>query len=170
MTQQRYEGVMVDHCHKCGGTWLDHGEIEQIVADQTSTFDEQAKIKAVAAKGKDHRAPKNLRCPKCQSVMEKFQYMFNSGVYIDRCSRGHGIYFDHGELEKVQIVMEEALLRTGNHSTQIAETAISGQKVCPRDGVALREVTYETERIDRCDRCGGVWCDLDELGQTHGTA
>jgi Zn-finger nucleic acid-binding protein len=36
---------------------------------------------------------------------------------------------------------------------------------CPRCDGRLHEVTYEDVRIDRCDKCHGIWLDAGELEQ-----
>lgn len=30
LTESKFEEVLVDTCHKCGGVWLDSGELEQL--------------------------------------------------------------------------------------------------------------------------------------------
>lgn len=39
---------------------------------------------------------------------------------------------------------------------------------CPRCDGKLHEVTYEDVRIDRCDKCHGIWLDSGELEQIVG--
>ncbi|HXG65069.1 MAG TPA: zf-TFIIB domain-containing protein, partial [Blastocatellia bacterium] len=36
---------------------------------------------------------------------------------------------------------------------------------CPKCDGALVEVVYEDVRIDRCNKCNGVWLDAGELEQ-----
>ena len=165
MKPELYEGVTIDHCNHCGGTWLDHGEVEKIAHNHSTTFDEDIKINALGKKGTDHRNQQLIQCPKCKTAMQTHQYLFNSGVYIDQCPQKHGFYFDNGELEKLQIVVEEALLRRGMHSSQKGNNTLSRVKICPRHHTNLETVTYETEHIDRCKECGGVWLDSNELGR-----
>ena len=165
MVQEHYEGVLIDHCKKCGGNWLDRGEVEQVVNDHSTTFSDAEKIKALESKGTDHRKGQEVKCPKCHAQMGTHQYMFNSGVFIDSCPNRHGFYFDNGELEKAQIVMEEYLLQRGKHSSQTTDPDYTDKKICPRDAVPLHEVGYESEVVDRCSKCHGFWCDDDELGR-----
>ena len=165
--QELYEGVLIDHCHHCGGTWLDHGEVEKIAHNHATNFEEDIKAKALGKKGTDHRGQQMVHCPKCNMQMQTHQYLFNSGVYIDQCPNKHGFYFDNGELEKLQIVVEEALLQRGLHSTQKGNTPPSKTKICPRHLSNLSTITYESEHIDRCNECGGIWLDSDELGRIN---
>ena len=165
MKPELYESVRIDHCHHCGVTWLDHGEVEKIAHNHSTTFDEDIKSKALGKRGTDHRNQQLVHCPKCKASMQTYQYLFNSGVNIDQCPQKHGFYFDHGELEKLQIVVEEALLRRGMHSSQKGDKTPGKTKICPRHHTELATITYEKEHIDRCRDCGGVWLDSNELGR-----
>lgn len=165
MRSEHYEGVQIDRCNTCGGTWLDEGELRQVVQQTNTTFTDEEKMAAMSRKGQDQRERKPLPCPKCKATMTTFQYLYNSGVFIDSCPAGHGIYLDNHELSMVQILMEENQLRSGTHPTQNEITDLSEQRRCPRDGMALTEVSYEGERVDQCPKCRGIWCDDGELQQ-----
>ena len=39
---------------------------------------------------------------------------------------------------------------------------------CPRCDGRLHEVAFENVRIDRCDKCRGIWLDAGELEQLRG--
>lgn len=106
-----YEGVQVDRCKQCKGVWLDDGEIVKIVQTKQQTFDKNL-ITETLGQGfagiPDHQQQKAVNCPKCQSPMKPVNYDYSSGIILDRCPQGHGIWFDGGELEKVQIVREQS--------------------------------------------------------------
>jgi len=164
MTAQFYEGVEIDKCSSCQGVWLDHAEIQTIVKTKEESFDEKDKISAIENKGADLGDGGQRTCPKCQKSLEKMQYAVTSGVIIDRCPDRHGIYLDKGELENVQILMEEYDRRFNRNTDQNTNIKISDVKCCPRDKEPLREIRYESEVVDICPKCKGVWCDGDELG------
>jgi hypothetical protein len=48
-----------------------------------------------------------------------------------------------------------------------AETSALGRdaaaKHCPRCDGTLREFMFQDTRLDRCDKCGGIWFDAGEL-------
>jgi len=111
LTTIAYEGLEIDKCNKCDGTWLDDGEITKIVNTKEETFDPKL-IRETLAQGFTG-IPKNeqqtvVNCPKCQSGMKPINYDYSSGIILDRCPEGHGIWLDGGELEKAQIVRENA--------------------------------------------------------------
>jgi Zn-finger nucleic acid-binding protein len=106
-----YEGVEIDKCQQCSGAWLDDGEILKIIRTKEETFDPKL-IKETLALGFTG-VPKNeqqtsARCPKCQAGMEAINYDYSSGIILDRCTEGHGLWFDGEELQKVQIVRERS--------------------------------------------------------------
>ncbi len=108
--QTWYEGVSIDVCQKCEGSWLDEGELAAIKLAREKTFTgaEIAAIRGVTEKvvvGKEQLAAE-LACPKCDKQMERYNYAGTSGVVLDRCPM-HGIWLDKGELEAVQILVEE---------------------------------------------------------------
>ncbi|MCF7919311.1 MAG: zf-TFIIB domain-containing protein [Candidatus Cloacimonetes bacterium] len=83
--------VEIDYCPKCGGIWLDAGELERLLGDNArkiySTFQKERFSKE-----------KKLRCPACHRKMNKVVLI---STRIDICPKNHGIWFDKGELQKV---------------------------------------------------------------------
>lgn len=99
------EQVEVDHCTDCGGIWLDAGELELLFADAQQTEQLVSSF---------HHAPgvkeKVRSCPICLKKMQKIHAGGFDGltagsegepVIIDRCPKGHGLWFDRGELPQV---------------------------------------------------------------------
>ena len=105
------EGVEIDRCDQCNGTWVDDGEIVKIVETKEEKFDEKL-VRETLALGFTGVPTEELqtlvRCPKCQAGMVPINYGYSSGVILDRCPEGHGLWFDGGELEKVQIFREQS--------------------------------------------------------------
>ncbi len=84
------DGIEVEACPCCGGSWLEAGELEWIV--------EQAGGDAAAVRGALARggARTRRRCPRCRKRLRAASLF---GVELDRCPRGHGLWCDRGELE-----------------------------------------------------------------------
>ncbi|MHC4210268.1 MAG: TFIIB-type zinc ribbon-containing protein, partial [Planctomycetota bacterium] len=55
----------------------------------------------------DAQPQRQLRCPACDGSMDVVNYGGDSGIFVDRCGGCGGLWLDHDELEKVQIVMEK---------------------------------------------------------------
>ncbi len=88
------DGVEIDRCNRCHGTWLDAGELEVLAA--------LAGGDAGALDRTFHDAPDAGRsahpCPRCRRRMRRATV---GGVEIDRCRRGHGAWLDAGETERL---------------------------------------------------------------------
>lgn len=109
LNHEQYEGVEVDRCCHCQGLWLDAGELSKIVGTNIETFSRTLVAKTLEAKAvgvpKSENESQEL-CPKCSTSMKPINYAYESGVILDSCPQGHGIWFDSEELEKVQIFKE----------------------------------------------------------------
>jgi hypothetical protein len=91
-----YDGIEIDCCAECQGVWLDAGELELLFGDpqQGASF-----LNGGAPHG--HSQEKRRRCPICRRKMSKAVTRGDHPVTYDRCSRGHGIWLDKGELELI---------------------------------------------------------------------
>jgi Zn-finger nucleic acid-binding protein len=85
------EGVEVDRCLLCGGTWLDAGELE-ILGQRDGTPPGTLSAAIERARGARHG---DRRCPRCGG---RLRVVEADGVELDRCARGDGLWFDRGEL------------------------------------------------------------------------
>jgi Zn-finger nucleic acid-binding protein len=99
------EQIEIDHCTDCGGIWLDSGELELLFGDAKQAGQLVSSF---------HHAPgvreKVRSCPICLKKMQKIHAggfgKLTAGskdepVVIDRCPKGHGLWFDRGELPQV---------------------------------------------------------------------
>lgn len=86
------DGVEIDRCLRCGGTWLDSGEVDRLARVEGGAPDRlSAAIAQAPAGSKSER-----RCVRCSARMLELSV---NAVEVDRCPRGHGIWFDRREME-----------------------------------------------------------------------
>lgn len=88
-------GIEIDYCTNCSGIWLDAGELELMIDDET----ERAKLIQSLAVVQGIKERK-LKCPVCKRKMEKVKHNLVE-VIADKCVKNHGIWFDKGELEEI---------------------------------------------------------------------
>lgn len=88
--------IEVDYCLDCGGTWLDAGELGLLL---DSPQDVEQILKLPAKTGSS--SGKGRKCPICLKRMDEFTVGSGDPIHIDRCRKGHGIWFDRGELKEV---------------------------------------------------------------------
>jgi len=91
------EQVEVDHCTACGGIWLDAGELELLFGDA-----HQGRILIGSFEQVKFSKERSRPCPICLKKMHKVLVSpHDEPVIIDRCPKGHGLWFDKGELPQV---------------------------------------------------------------------
>jgi Zn-finger nucleic acid-binding protein len=91
-----HEQVEVDFCNSCGGIWLDAGELQLLFGDRQLSGDYLNGGDPSHAKGE-----KQHRCPICGMRMAKEVTRGEVPVVYDACPKGHGLWYDKGELERV---------------------------------------------------------------------
>ena len=96
------DGVEIDRCLKCGGTWLDDGEIDQLTRRAGGRPDPLGA--AIAAAG--HGRAGDRRCVRCSA---KMKLVTVQAVELDRCPRGHGLWFDKNEMESLIAVTKDGV-------------------------------------------------------------
>jgi Zn-finger nucleic acid-binding protein len=87
--------VEIDHCVRCGGIWLDTGELELLLDDPRKAKLLLDSFQEVPATSEPPR-----RCPICEKKMSKIAVGSSKPpLLIDRCRRTDGIWLDKSELQ-----------------------------------------------------------------------
>ena len=89
-------------CTNCGGLWVAQQDLERICE---KADEEELVSRALAGSQPAHpvdptRGPTYLPCPTCSDLMVRRNFGGSSGILIDVC-RGHGVWLDHRELERI---------------------------------------------------------------------
>ena len=88
------DGVEVDRCVECGGTWLDAGEFIAIAGLDSALPDSFSRALVSAREVRRTRR----RCPRCPRRLHEIELGRDPVIVLDRCRRGHGLWFDKGEM------------------------------------------------------------------------
>jgi Zn-finger nucleic acid-binding protein len=94
----------IQQCGACGGSWLATDTFTALCTDREARSAVSASLAASA--GAPSAPPVRLgdvryrRCASCQRLMNRVNFGRVSGVVIDLC-KGHGVWFDPGELTRV---------------------------------------------------------------------
>ena len=101
----RVEGGKGCHrCSRCSGLWLtdeflqlalqaDESQIRSILSGQSGTHTFS-------------RSPEMRACPGCTRAMENYPFGYQSGIWVDGCPDGHGVWLDAGELRLIRDYQE----------------------------------------------------------------
>jgi len=91
-----FEDVELDACPDCRGLWFDAQELHQLfeaagVPEHLCRLEERLEQLP--------RAEARRRCPRCGGRLVPVRAPSEAQeVILDECPRGHGLWFDHGEL------------------------------------------------------------------------
>lgn len=110
LAETTYEGVKIHACGACGGEFLGPAEIAHVVKVREETFPASLHDALAAHEPTFGLSPdestRGLACPGCRTPMHLVNYCGDTGVHVDRCPSSSGVWLDHGELEKIQVLME----------------------------------------------------------------
>ena len=96
-----FEGVELDLCIDGCGIWFDKDELQQLfdvagIPQALHDLEERLTFLPRGAGGPERR------CPRCRGKMRHVAAPGSaSDIILDRCRRGHGLWFDKGELEEI---------------------------------------------------------------------
>lgn len=92
--------VELDVCFEGHGIWFDADELSQLF-ELAGAPERLEDLEDRLQHLKAHGGPKR-RCPRCRSKMRHVEAPGPSEeVILDECPRGHGLWFDDGELHQV---------------------------------------------------------------------
>ena len=94
MFVMEYDGLELDHCPSCAGTWFDADELALLFAGHAALTDEAIAALPDAPAADEERR----RCPHCRRDLRKVNIGDGRRVLVDVCDRSHGIFFDRGEV------------------------------------------------------------------------
>ena len=99
----KYEAeIMVDSCFSCHGMFLDKGELEAIQKAREIDYSKELGQGPDASPRPKLSEDAPISCPKCEGEMEKREYGYVSGVVIDTCVAGCGVWLDAGEIQQLE--------------------------------------------------------------------
>lgn len=97
-------GMDVDVCPTCRGLWLDQGELEELL-DRTRARVDDPLLAFQRAVGHSSASKRAHLCPRCDHRLREVEAVCgrsdSAPVHVDRCPRGHGLWFDKGELSAI---------------------------------------------------------------------
>jgi len=95
-----YHNIELDYCTGCKGVWFDSGELELLLGSYGL-----GKVKLFLDNILDSpeatSSEKKRKCPICGHKMGKTTIGEHPKTLIDMCRRGHGLWFDGGEVTQL---------------------------------------------------------------------
>jgi Zn-finger nucleic acid-binding protein len=91
--------IELDYCVHCKGVWFDTTELDLLL--RSLDLAESHDLASLMGLPKRPPAEAPRKCPRCRKKMHKMMIGREPEVMIDSCVRGHGLWFDGGEVEQV---------------------------------------------------------------------
>ncbi len=93
-----FDDIELDACPDCKGIWFDAQELRELfelVGAPEYLQDLEGQLERLA-----HSSARRS-CPRCRELIEPVRAPMSEGseLILDECPRGHGLWFDQGELE-----------------------------------------------------------------------
>src|ERR1035437_370416 len=107
-----HEKIELDYCTNCHGVWFDSGELE-LLMDSMQLKESKQLYEDMVQKPEAKTTEKKRKCPICNTKMKKTLVGDHPGILLDVCGRGHGLWFDGGELN--QLIKELAEIVPDSH-------------------------------------------------------
>jgi Zn-finger nucleic acid-binding protein len=112
-----FQGLEVDLCPKCGGLWLDRGEITRAAKLPEQELG-RLRTLLTGSKGPPPVPTQNIaHCPACPGNLAE---MLLGAVHVDYCNKCHGIFLDRGELQAAVEAVRAKARDTAAHDVVIA--------------------------------------------------
>ena len=100
MTTATVEGLQIDRCPRCQGTWLDKGEAVQVLKRRLGGQIERGAV-PTSDSTQDAKA---AHCRRCDQAMDAKLGL--AGVRFDYCPGCRGMFLDAGELGALQVFQD----------------------------------------------------------------
>jgi len=88
--------ISYDVCEKCGGLWLDAGELDKMA------FQVQGSIEYCEQEKDAEPETEKMKCPRCDdSTLEKVRFLESDGIHLHLCKNCGGFWLNGGELNLI---------------------------------------------------------------------
>jgi len=115
-----FEGLEVDLCPRCGGLWLDRGEITRAARLPDQALSRLRSLLTDVGGPPPLASESTAPCPACDGKLAEVRL---GTVHVDFCERCQGIFLDRGELEAALIAVRER--DQAATARQVVEAAVS---------------------------------------------
>ncbi len=101
---EEFQGVRIDTCPSCGGSWFDRNEM-RLARNKADSDLAWMEIDLWKKTDGFHVTQESFSCPSCGEKMATVGYA-DTGVQIDYCRECGGIWLDRGEFSRIVKVLE----------------------------------------------------------------
>jgi len=141
---------VLEICPHCKGIWFDSGELVNFVRDlskRENILPEKPRLfKRREVHISDTNVKNNKSCPRCNLVMQTFNYCYDSNVFLEKCTDCHGIWADSKDVLKIARYIKqdftstkigEDLIRQTEKMERIKEIGQLGEELTNQAGIGM---------------------------------
>jgi len=103
--------MLIDICPDCKGIWFDSGEFVNFLRTLTESEEISPQtpqlFKPRAVQTINTVKEKSKICPRCNCELERFNYCYDSNIFLDKCPNCQGMWVDGGEIKEVTKYIKE---------------------------------------------------------------
>lgn len=159
-------GLTIDRCARCGGVWLEHGEVQQLRSASRARRLDWARSPTTRFQMRCHdchtpmdRATEACRscgwtnalaCPACDRTMRVEEH---AGIRLDVCRECKGVWFDHHELKSIWEPSFDVAVKKRSRSRSRGDLIASG--VDDAGDVLFATIFYAPELVYLGARAAG---------------
>ena len=94
---------IIEKCERCYGLFFDNNELERLLEESKvkSYWINYKKLHSLLQYPLHKDVVKYRKCPECNKLMQRENFMGRSGVIMDACV-DHGVWLDAGELKQIK--------------------------------------------------------------------
>lgn len=96
-----------DVCEKCGGLWLDKGELDKMAFQVMGDIE-------YCSRDEVKGAEETRNCPRCNVHLHKVSFLGDDKIILDRCENCSGFWLDGGQLEIIDDNLVKTMPVSGN--------------------------------------------------------
>jgi Zn-finger nucleic acid-binding protein len=102
LTEKEKSGIKICSCSDCQGFFMTREDMNYLlnndIQEEWNDLFQEYKTSEDTFK-----RSRNLRkCPVCSVSMDNMQFQYSSGIWVDYCPGGHGIWMDGGEMKLIR--------------------------------------------------------------------
>ena len=117
LDRAKFEGLEVDLCPRCGGLWLDRGEITRAAKLPEKEMSRLRGLLTGASGPPPVPTENKAPCPACPGSLSE---VVLGTVHVDYCGKCHGLFLDRGELASAIEAVHERDRATQPHDIVIS--------------------------------------------------
>ena len=100
-----YKKIELDFCPNCHGSWFDHDELA-LMLESVTGHEQSLLIQNLLAQPAVSVSERKRKCPVCGTKMKNLRIGQQTGILLDACENGDGLWFDGGEIDQFVKIAE----------------------------------------------------------------